>query len=125
MSKLISFQVPAMDKKKGLVTLTKHGKVIWMQVGPKRVKCVLQYHTDETGAVLDMTPDLVHYATGFVIAPSNTLAAAKVSHLMRYGTYATPMSDRFAAETAMAQLINNVGHERILAVMADKPVLNR
>jgi len=114
----VTYKVPCFDKgkgkNKGKITYEERtGTVAFMQIGPRRVRCAIQ----ENGA-------LAHVASGGMIVNPQLISNVHLSHLMRHGSYAPKLSARRAAEIALAEIINRVGHEKVLSVIDAAPVLN-
>jgi hypothetical protein len=108
----ITYKVPvALKGKIGFEERT--GTVAVMQIGPRRIRCAIQ----ENGA-------LAHVASGNLIVNANRISAVHVGNLMGRGSYAPKLSARRAAEIALANIINQVGHEKVLAVIDAAPVIN-
>lgn len=108
----ITYKVPvALKGKIGFEERT--GTVAVMQIGPRRIRCAIQ----DDGA-------LAHVASGNIIVNATRINAAHLSHFMSGGNYGPKLSARRAAEIALANIINQVGHEKVLAVIDAAPVLN-
>ena len=109
----VTYKVPVALKKGKIAYEDRTGTVAVMQIGPRRIRCAIQ----ENGA-------LAHIASGNLIVNAQRIANVHLSHLMRHGSYASKLSARRAAEIGLAEIINNVGHEKVLAVIDAAPVLN-
>jgi hypothetical protein len=116
MPKLVTYQVPALDKKSGkVVTLEKRGYVANLYVGNVQEKFVLQLGIDGLPELL------VHYATGQKFG--DTLNSVKVRNMLAYGSqHHTP--DRKAAEQIIAEIIARVGIDKVRSVMRSAPIIN-
>lgn len=118
MSKTITFNVPVRrrvrPRKFAHETATRNGRVVWLNVGPHRVKFVLQLNNEGEPA------ELVHYASGQIFGSLN---GPKLLHAVHRGTY-TRLSDRAAAESLIARKVASMGADAIMNVLNAAPVLN-
>lgn len=109
----VTYKIPVREKNGKISYEERTGTVAVMQIGPRRIRCAIQ----ENGA-------LAHVASGNVIVSPQRISNAKLSHYVRVGTYGKQLTARGAAEVALAEIINQVGHEKVLAVIDAAPVLN-
>lgn len=112
----VTYKTPGLDKKTRKIVYTeKTGDVAIMQIGPRRVKCVLQRESK------DQAPALVHYASGNIIIGDTRLNSYRLMHFVNART---ELPWRRVAEIMLASIINEKGHERVLSVMDAAPVIN-
>lgn len=109
----VTYKVPVREKSGKITHEERTGTVAVMQIGPRRVRCAIQ----ENGA-------LAHVASGNIIVSAQRISNTNLSHFLRVGSYGKPLSARRAAEIALAEIINQAGHEKVLAVIDAAPVLN-
>jgi type IV secretory pathway component VirB8 len=112
----VTYKTPGLDKKSRKIVYTeKRGDVAFMQIGERRVKCVLQRDDKESA------PALVHYASGWVIVSRD---AIHNYHLMQYVNARVSLTWRHVAELVLANTIDQVGADKVLAKMDAAPVIN-
>ena len=97
--------------------LSVSGNVAIFEIGGKRVKFVIQ---DEIEGVA-RNVRLVHFASGMVVTPSNTILAIKL-HNIKYGT---TINNREAAKDSIDRLVKRHGAETILAKLEAAEVINK
>ena len=98
------------------------GKVIYLNLAGKKVKCVLQ---DTLNGVVDHGYSLVHYKTGAIIADSKTLWA-EVTNSANFKR-ANGIDDKdyeAAANTVWRKIIEKHGVDRINVVFNSAPQIN-
>lgn len=109
----VTYKIPVALKGGKVGYEERTGTVAVMQIGPRRIRCAIQ----ENGA-------LAHVASGNLIVNANRVANVHVMNLMRNGSYAAKLGKRRAVEIALAEIVNQAGHEKVLAVIDAAPVIN-
>lgn len=112
MGTLITFNTPAMDKKKNLIVEERQGYVALLYVGNYQEKFVLQ--TERNGTDVQ---SLVHWASGYKLGDLNPI---KVRHWRSYST----MTDREAAKQLLADVVSRIGADAVREKLASVPVIN-
>lgn len=95
------------------------GKPLVATIGGRRVKLVLQYRYNR---VPRETPDLVHYASGCIIASKDRMREKKLSLGALRGA---KTSDREVALAVLADCIRAMGEERVLSTLSSAEVINK
>lgn len=105
----ITFNVPEGDKKTGKIQIVpKEGTVMWMQIGPRRVKMVLQ----------EPEGHLTHWASGMIAVTGKRIGEMQ---LMVSVQNRVDLPARRAAERIMAQF----DPDKVLEKMDKAEVLNK
>ena len=97
--------------------LTVSGSVALLKVGDKRVRFVIQ---DEIEGV-SRNVKLVHFASGMVVTPSNTILAIKL-HNIKHGI---TINNREAAQESLDRLVKRLGADKVLAKIEAAEVINK
>ncbi len=114
--KTVAFKVPAMDGGK-IVHIEKQGSVVWLDLGGKREKFVLQFEG------IDNRPRYVtHYATGHKMP--GDLQQRAIGQLMSQGHAHRP-DYRKMAQALVDEVIAENGAERVRKVISAAAVLNK
>lgn len=107
----ITYKIPQVDKKGVYREVDAQGTVVWMHIGPKRIKFVLQ----------DGDNSLVHWASGMIAVPGRKIGEMR---LMVSVQNRVDLPLRRAAERVMANILNEVGHEVVLDKIEKAKVIN-
>lgn len=108
----ITFNVPEANKDGTLRLVPKQGTVIWLSIGPRRVKMVLQ----------EPEGHLTHWASGMIALTGTRI---KDEQLRSFMQNMVQIPARRAAERIMAMIINDKGAELVLEKMDKAEVLNK
>ncbi len=99
----------------GRKLVEKTGIVIWLTIGDRRVKCVLQDPQEY--------PQLVHYASGWIMGRDG-INRTKVKALAMFG-HNHHLTNREAARAHMEAVVAAKGADAVLAMMDAQEVINK